>query len=436
MNKNYKYIIIGGGAAGVSAAETIRANDPTGTIGVISDEPYPLYSRVMLSKPNFFLGKIPFDQIFMKGNDWYAENHIDFLGGKMAIMLDVANKTISLSDNSQVRYEKLLIATGVNVRKWPVTGANKKGIHYLRTLEDGRGIMEGIKTAKRAVTIGGGFISFEMADMLHLAGLDVTSVIMEPHFWSPILDEKSGFMLENALIKAGVKMLKKSQVTEVLGGDSVEGVNIGATGSPTTDRGQTSIPCEMIVCGIGTVNPIEWLKDTSVKTNRGILANEYMETSAPDVWTAGDIAEYHDLLLEENIEMGNWVSAKEQGRIAGLNMSISSGVPIKSPDGSLLAKQAFKFVSFYTTSGFGVSIAFVGDVNVSDDRIIIPRGSPEINSYGRLMIDKKGELVGATLISRVNEMNTIAKLIEKNIKVGDKQKELADVNFDLKTLLV
>lgn len=412
MQQKYKYLIIGGGAAGVSASETIRSTDKTSSIAVISDEPHALYSRVMLSKPNFFLGKIPFEQIWMKSDKWYEENSITFLANKKVVSLDGANKTVTLESGEKISYEKLLIATGVNVRKWNVPGADKKGIHYLRTLEDGKAIMEHIKTSKRAVTIGGGFISYEMADLLKLAGLDTTMILRESYFWEPTLDESSGKMLENVIEKSGIKILRNSEVREIIGGESVEGVVL---------KDGTKIPCEMIICGIGVICPLEWLASSGIKVNRGILANEYLETSISDVFVAGDIAEYKDVLLEENIQMGNWVNAKEQGRIAGLNMQNGQNI--------------FKFVSFYTTSGMGANIAFVGDVAPLKSRIIISRGSPEINSYARIIIEKN-EIIGATMINRIGEMSVIAKLIEKNIDVSDKLKELADANFDLKQLLV
>ncbi|MFA6552748.1 MAG: FAD-dependent oxidoreductase [Candidatus Paceibacterota bacterium] len=411
--ERYKYVIVGGGAAGTAAAEAIRGADKESAVAVVNDEPYALYSRVMLSKPNFFLGKIPFDQIYIKGHDWYEKNNITFLGGKKAVDLDPKNKILALSDGSKISYEKLLIATGVDARKWNVKGADKKGIHYLRTLDDGKGIMSALKGSKHAVTIGGGFISFEMADLLKLAGLETTMVLRESYFWEPILDEASGMMIENALTKAGIKIIKKAEVAEVLGGENVEAVVL---------NDGSKISCEMIMCGIGVVNPIDWLKKDGVSTNRGILTNEFLETNLPDVYAAGDIAEYKDLLLEENVQMGNWVNAREQGRIAGLNMMGGD-------------KKSFKFVSFYTTQGVGITIAFVGDVNPGTDRIIVKRGSPEINSYGRIIIDSKGELVGATLINRTSELTTLAKLIEGNINVSEKFKELGDVSFDLKKLL-
>ncbi len=409
-----QYLIIGGGAAGTSATETIRGKDKDGSITIISDEIHPLYSRVMLSKPNFFLGKIPFDQVWLKSKGWYKENAVTFMGGETAVSLDTKNKVVTLgkNDKQQIHYEKLLIATGVRTRPWNVPGANKKGIYSLRTLEDGKAIMGAIKGTKRAITIGGGFISFEMADLLKLAGLETMMILRESYFWQPTLDEASGFMIEQALTKAGIKIVKNAEVVEVIGNESVEGIIL---------KDGTKIPCEMIITGIGIVPPpLDWVKDAGVNIKSGILANEYLETNIPDIFTAGDIAEYKDFILEENIQLGNWVNAREQGRIAGLNM-----VGEKTP---------FKFVSFYTTQGVGISIAFIGDARPGPDRVVIQRGSPELNSYARILIVDK-ELVGATLINRTSELTTIAKLIENNVDVSEKYKELRDVEFDLKQLL-
>ena len=134
--------------AGVTAAETIRQNDPSGTIAIVSDEPYLLYSRVMLSKPNFFLGKVPFDQVWLKGNEWYREKNISFVGGKTVNCLNMEEKKVGFSDGGSVSFGKLLIATGTATRKANMPGADKKGVHYLRSLEDGKGIMDDIKKSK------------------------------------------------------------------------------------------------------------------------------------------------------------------------------------------------------------------------------------------------------------------------------------------------
>ncbi|HEY4524418.1 MAG TPA: FAD-dependent oxidoreductase [Candidatus Paceibacterota bacterium] len=411
MDKS-KYVIIGGGAAGVAAAEAIRQIDQNGSLTIVSDEKHALYSRVMLSKPNFFLGKIPFDQVYLKGDDWYRENRINFLGGQTASSVDGVNKIISLTTGEKLPYEKLLLAIGVRARTLNVPGADKSGVHYLRTLEDGKKIMADLKTGKTAVVVGGGFISFEMADLLKLAGLDTTIILREAYFWEPILDEASGLMIENSITKNGLKIIKQAEIAEINGADSVTGVTL---------KNGRQLSSDLVLCGIGVINQVDWLKSAGLAVNKGILANEYLETNLPAVWVAGDIAEYKDVLLAENVQMGNWVNAREQGRIAGLNMASDQ-------------KHQFKFVSFYTTQGLGLTIAFVGDVAPGRDRLIVPRGAPALNSYARLIIVGR-ELVGATLINRTAELTTIAKLIENNVDVSDHHAALADPDFNLKKLL-
>lgn len=408
----FDYLIIGGGVCGATAADIIRQNDKNCSIAVVSDEPHPLYSRVMLSKPEFFLGHIPFEKIWMKGTEWYEQNRISFLGGRLATALDTAQKTISLHDGTRLRYGKLLIASGVRARTWSGPGADKKGIYVLRSLEHGKAIMEAVKIKKHAVVIGGGFISFEMDDLLRKANIEVTHLIRENYYWEPVLDEASGRMIETALEKGGVKIMRNKEIAEIKGGDEVEGVLL---------KDGTEIACDMVLCGIGAYGELDWVKNAGVAVNKGILANEYLETSAPDVWTGGDIAEFKDLILDENIQLGNWVNAHEQGRIAALNM--------------LGKKIPFKFVSFYTTQGFGISIAFTGDVwTVGNNRTVINRGTPESGSYARIIL-KGNEVEGATFINRTQEMSVVSKLIRQNIDVSKHHSELADPNFDLKKLL-
>jgi len=415
MNSNeYEYLVIGGGVAGTTAVETIRQKKPAATIAIVNDEPYALYSRVMLSKPNFFLDKIPFDQVWLKKAEWYKEHDISFLGGKKAIGINAIDKTVSLDDGLKCSYEKLLVATGVCPRKLEVAGADKNGVYCLRTLDDCKAIMKAAKSVKRAVTIGGGFISFEMAELLKMSGLTTTVVIRESYFWEPTLDEDSGRMIEKAMKDGGVEIVYQAEVSEILGKDSVEGVVL---------KDGRRIECDIIICGIGAVCEASWLKNSGLKSNRGILADEYLKTNLPDIWAAGDAAEVKDLILDETVQLGNWVNAREQGRIAGLNMTGE--------------ETPFKFVSFYSTQGFGITIAFVGDAEPGDKRIVINRGSPESNSYARIIILNKGdrkEIEGATLINRTGEMSAIAKLIKSNVDVSQKLKELADPNFALKSL--
>lgn len=409
--ESVKYLIIGGGVAGTTAAETIRKEDPEGGITIVSDEPHRLYSRVMLSKPSFFLGKIPFDSIWMRTESWYEEKNITFLGGRSAVKLDTGKKIVTLDDDTEMQYEKLLLAVGCPARRLPIPGVDKKGVDYLKTLDDGKSIIDGVKTAKAAVVIGGGFIGFEMCDMLKSAGLEVTSVVREPYFWDPLLDETAGRMAEKAMEKGGVKVLLNSLVQEILGGESVEGVIL---------NDGTRIDCQMVIIGAGAYFQSEWVKDAGIECGCGIKANEYLETSAPDVWTTGDVAEFKDVILDETIQCGTWINAQMQGKTAGLGMTGK--------------REVYRLVSSYTAHGFGTNVAFIGDIMVSPGKTTVTRGSAEGGWYGRLVILDK-ELIGAFLVNRNQEIAPLTKLIGTDVDVSDKLDALADPATDLNTLL-
>ena len=411
MEKNFRYLIVGGGIAGTSAVEAIRAIDAEGSIAIISDEPYRLYSRIMLSKPNFFLEKIPFDTIWLKKESWYQENNISFIFGKSATALDSKNKTIILNDGEKIHYEKLLLAIGGCARKLTVPGAEKKGVFVLRTLNEARALIAGTKTARRAVTIGGGFVSFEMCEMLRMAGIEVTLCIRKERYWKDLLDETSALLIEEALHNGGVAIEKGVEVAEFTGSDSIDGVLL---------NDGRKIPCEMAIVGIGLLCPLSWIQAAGISVNRGIIGNEYLETNISDIWTAGDAAEFNDSILGSTIQLGNWVNAQMQGRIAGRNMAGK--------------KEPFRLVSFYTTQGFGITIAFVGDARPLPDRTIITRGSHKENSFVRMLIHKE-RVVGATLINRSKEISVISKIIEKRISITGKEKELSDLSHNLSSFV-
>lgn len=409
--QKFKYLIVGGGVAGTTAAETVRGKDPDGSIAIVSDEPYVFYSRIMLSKPNFFLGKTPFDAVWLRKPEWYGQRNIQIFLGRAAVELKPGEKTLKLDNGEVLGYEKLLLAFGARAAEWPNDDGAKPGVFYLRSLDHAKAIISAIKTARKVVLLGGGFVGFETCELVRLAGLSATLVMREKYFWDFLWDEESGQMLEDALTRGGVELSHGRPVDKILGEGKVEGVRL-SDGS--------EIPCDALIIGIGVKYPLEWLASSGLKTNRGVLADEFLQTSLPEVWTAGDVAEYQDGILNERVQLGNWVNAQEQGRRAGLNMAGE--------------KRPFKFVSFYTAQAFGISIAFVGNVAVVPGRDVIHRGSPNIGSYARILV--QGEhIVGATLLNRTKDLGLISKLIEKKVPVGGKHIQLADADFDLKSLL-
>lgn len=394
--KSVHYLIIGGGIAGTTAAETIRQHDASGSIMIVSDEPYRLYSRIILSKPNFFLGKLPFDLVWLKSPEWYTEHSIELLAGKRAVSLNSTIQTVTLNNGDVLQYKKLLLALGGYPHIYPVPGLTAEDTFYLHGLDDAKAIIQKIQTAKRALIIGGGFISFEMCDLLRTAGLSVDLVIRNNYFWEHAMDKTGSQLVEHALQKNNVILHKTAAV-----------VGIEKTGTEKSARlnNGSLIPFDFVIIGIGLEYNFVWLTQAGIEVNHGIRANKYLETNVPSIWTAGDSAEFQDPILNEYVMLGNWVNAQMQGRHAG--QAMSTGV-----------RNHFSLVSSYTASGLGLRIAFVGDPRKKGGADVTARFSPEKNSYARY-ISIENRLVGATLINRTEDLGTISKLIISKKHVSD-----------------
>lgn len=409
----YDYCIIGGGIAGTTAAETIRQHDAKGGIVIVSDEPYRLYSRIALSKPNFFLRKTPFDSVWLKDEAWYAANAITLLANAEATKLDAGEKTISLSNGAVLSYGKLLLAIGGSPQQYDIPGTHAENIFYLRSLDDAKRIIERTKYSKKGIVIGGGFIGFEMCEMLRMAGMDVTVMMRESRFWDPMLDERGSAIIERAMKGRGVTIMPNMNL------QSFEIPEGGSLATHAIFKDAFPMPFDIAIVGIGIVCRHAWLTKAGIETQNGICANEYLETNMPDIWTAGDAAQFFDIILQERIQVGNWVSAQMQGRIAGKAMA---GI-----------REPYRMVSSYTASAFGIKVAFVGDARPLPNRTIITRSEPEKNSHARLLLNKN-VVIGATLINRTQELGSISACIKNRTDVSASHDILSDPTADISKL--
>jgi len=404
------YLIIGGGIAGTSAAETLRSLDAESSIHIISGEPYPLYSRIMLSKPNFFLEKIPFDRVWLKSEEWYEEKNINLIPGRQALSLNPLNKTVSLDNNHIIKYNKLLLALGSQARTLDIPGSKLKNIYYLRTLDDAKNIIQAVKKSKKAVVIGGGFVGFEMTNMLKLAGLEVSLLIREKYFWQNALEQTAGQLIEKAMEENGIRIIKENEAVAFTGENCLEGIEL---------KNRKKIPCDLAVIGIGVKCPLDWLKTTDIKVNKGIITNEYLETTQPDIWAAGDVAEFDDLILNEQIQLGNWANAQLQGVTAAKNMAGH--------------KEAYANITSYSTHGFGFTITFVGCTRPDKKLIIINRNNTSLKSFIRLFI-KSDRIIGVTLVNSQTDLGILTSLIKNRVNIKKHIKEIPNPDFNLKTL--
>jgi len=411
-SRTFQYLIIGGGVAGTTAAENLRKRDPSATIAIVTDEPYRLYSRVLLSKPSFLTGEKTLDSAWMKTEEWYRENKIELIIAVSARILDPHSKTVTLSNGDILGYGKLLLAVGTHSRPWYVPGREKLGVHYLRTLDDAKGIVDDLRAQKKhAVMIGSACVTYEVVDILRTKGIEATEIIREKYFWEPTLSKEEAEITEKRMLERGVSLIPNMEVTEILGDGRVTGVVL---------KDGRKIDCDMVFAFIGIILPLEWLTSSGIKLERGIITNEYLETSIPDVWSAGDCARFKDVVLDDSVMMGNWMNAVKQGEVAAANM--------------LGDKKVYALVSFHSSHGFGDTISFAGDGRARPDRTYVMRGSSTERKLGRLIL-RDNRIVGATMVNRTQELATIVKLIASRIDVSSKHAELADPNFDLKILL-
>ncbi|KKU79643.1 MAG: FAD-dependent pyridine nucleotide-disulfide oxidoreductase [Parcubacteria group bacterium GW2011_GWA2_47_7] len=323
----------------------------------------------------------------MKSEDWYTTNNITLLTGCAAVALDATAKQVTLSDGKIFQYEKLLIATGTHNRKWTIPGANKKSVHYLRTLDHAKAIIKDLHDGKsHAVIVGSACVTYEVADILRSKEIEVTEVMREHYFWEPALSQDEASIVEERLVERGVTLIRDMEITEVIGGDEVEGVIL---------KDGRMLHCDMVFAFIGVDIPTNWLISSGITLDRGIHANQYLETSLPDVWVAGDTARYKDVILNDSVVMGNWMNATKQGETAAMNM--------------LGDKKGFELVSFHSSHGFGDMISFAGDGRAKEDREYIMRGNISERKYGRIILCEN-HIVGATMINRTQELTSAARL--------------------------
>ena len=402
------YLIIGGGIAGTTAAEEVRSKDPASTIAIITEEADRTYSRVLL--PHFLRNENSLESLFIRTPESYKEKNIQLLTKLKVTKVDSQNKIVTTVDNQTFSYSKLLIASGGKANKLPLSGANLPEVVYMRTLEDIRKIKEIIGRSKEAVVLGGGFIGIEFAQSFLKNSLKTTAIIREKSFWEPVVGENSGKLLSQILIDHGVVVLPETQVTEFIGQEKLESVktNVG-----------TEIKADIAGVGIGIRLEIDYLKDSGINLNKGVLTNEFLETTAPGVWAAGDIAEFYDVVFKRTHSLGNWANAASQGRTAGQNMSGQS--------------QIFETTSMYSINIFDSNFSFLGDPMVDQNTELIERGTLADKKLGRLLI-REDTIVGASLINLPADRNSITKLIKAKTKITSSKTKLADLSFDLSTI--
>lgn len=407
-----KYLIIGNSAGGIGAAEAIRQVDKAGSIIIISDEPYPAYSRPLISE--YLVERCPLEKMLFCPADFYEKNSIQTFLSRKVERLDIGEHAIELEDGSRIAWKKLLLATGGLPIVPQIEGIEKKGVFTFTTLDDAKAIDQSLNRATQAVVIGGGVIGVSVTEALVKRGIEVTIVEMKERILSTILDEEASAVEEEILSQTGVRIVTGHTVAEI-SNDPFVGE---ATSSVTLDDG-SRVPCELVILAIGVLPRTELVSGTKIKVNHGIVVDRYMATSSPNVYACGDVAEAYDFVYGENRLTPIWPNAYIGGRTAGFNMA---GVPNEYQGGT--AMNSLKY--------FGLDVVAAGVVTPPDDSYEVL--SKKFDNIYRKVILKDGIVVGMVFVSNIEKSGIVFNLMKDRINVDGFKQELLAYDFSLASL--
>lgn len=304
-----KFVILGNGAAGISAAEKLRQLDDNCDITVISIEDIPVYTKFML--PDYIGGKIARDKIILRDMNYYNKNRIKLLLGEKVENIDINEKIVRLVSGNKLDYDSLLVAVGGSPVVPNIEGLKETGYFTLNSVRDADNIIKNAISGQSAVIIGAGLTGIETAFALKRLGMKVTIVEKASRILPQQLDATSAEMLVDMIRKEGIELLIQKDIQRAVKNNDcwLEMVN------------GEKLCFNMLIISIGTRPNIDIIKGLSIKTNRGILVNNFMETSVKDIYAAGDVAELQDVKTVGTVSSYIWPNALSQGKCAALNMA-------------------------------------------------------------------------------------------------------------------
>jgi 3-phenylpropionate/trans-cinnamate dioxygenase ferredoxin reductase subunit len=321
MTKSRTFLIVGAGLAGARAAETLRSEGFDGRVVLVGTERERPYIRPPLSK-EYLRGEAEPGSVFVHEEGFYGAHDIELRLGRTATTLDPTTRTVQFDDGDDMRYDRLLLATGAEPRRLTVPGADLAGVHYLRTIRDSDALRERLEAGGRLVVVGAGWIGCEVAASARQAGMDVTVIAPEALPLARILGDELGTVYRDLHVEHGVTWRLGDTVEALEGDGRVERVRTG--------KGAT-IECDLVVAGIGVMPRVGLAEDAGLAVDNGVLVDEHLQTSVPGIFAAGDIANALHPFYEERIRVEHWANALNQGPVAAHGMLAQPAVFDKLP---------------------------------------------------------------------------------------------------------
>ena len=403
-----KYLLIGGGLASSQCAKQLREHDPGGAITLAGEEPHVPYDRPPLSK-EFLRGEKSREAVFFDPEQYFHDQGIELILGVAVERLDPAGKTATLAGGEVIAFDKALIATGGRPVRLRLPGGDLPGVHYLRTLDHAAAIAVEAGPGRRAVFIGAGFIGMEVAASLTQRGVQVTVIEALPHIWARFADAALAGFFQDHCAQKGVTFLTNETVAEIRGTDRPSSV---------VTRSGKELPCDFVCIGVGIVPNVELAREAGLAVDNGVVVNEYLQSSHPDIYAAGDVANYVDPVFGKRRRVEHWGHAEYSGQLAGQNMAG--------------ARNPYDLLTYVWSDLFDLHLEFAGDESEHDE--VLLRGRFQDRSFMVLYLREHALQAYFAINTSAKEFSSLQRLIRQKTSLAGKEVRLQDPSVPIKGL--
>jgi len=387
------YLIVGNGVAGTTAAENIRKEDKEGTITIATDESVPFYWRIQLNE--HIAGELSEEKLYARKKEWYKDQGIDLRLNTPIQGGDGKEKIVITEDNQKIHYDRLLVATGSHSFVPPIKGADRKGVFTLRSFRDARDIMAWANNVREVVMIGGGLLGLEAGNALRKLGKKVMVVEFFPRLLPRQLDVPGAKRLQSTMEGMGFSFRLGAKTQEIAGNGRIDGVLL---------EGGETLPCRMVIISAGVRPNLELAKALGLEHDKGIKVDERMRTNQPDVFAAGDVAEF------KGIPYGIWAAAMEQGQVAGRNMAGKEAVY----KGTVMAN---------TLKVVGIDLASAGEIDAENQ--LESKTVTNEKTYKKVVL-KDDIIVGCIMLGDTKGFTKITRMMAEKQNVATLKETLLD----------
>ena len=379
------YVIIGNGAAGYYAADTIRKNDKVGSIHIISEEKILTYFRPQLSK--FLASPIDESKFFLSSENWYKENNINVTLDCKVRKINTEKKLLLLDDGTIISYKKLILANGSHCFMPSLPGIDKENVVSLRNIKDAEEIKKLMTESKKVIIIGGGLLGLEAAWSMKNAGLEVTVLEHSNRLLSRQVDEEGAQIFNDSVDKTGIKIMKNADAEEILGDKKVTGLKL---------KSGEVLPADLILFSVGVRSNKELPEQSGIAVKNGVIVNDKMETNMKDIYACGDVAEFNGKVF------GNWPAAMSMGKVAGSN---AVGIETNFKE----------FVPSVLFDSMNINLFSCGYFDETNEQLV---QKDSANNYMKFYF-KSGKVIGGFLIGDTKKSVQLLNAIKKELTLEE-----------------